>query len=334
MVVREPEASRTARCLVALAWASLASGCGDGRKPAATSVPRDVAAAAVTLSDRISRPAGDRVVAIGDLHGDLESTRRVLQLAGAIDDHDAWIGGKLVIVQTGDEIDRGDDDRRILDLVEKLKHEAKASGGEVIALSGNHEIMNASADFRYVTDGGFAAFSDVTPADAAKAFVDGQPAARRGRAAAFTPPGPYATMLADRPIFVKVGDDIFVHGGITKKHVDYGLDKMNDEVRDFLLGKAKALPPIVVAEDGPVWLRWYSQAPGKEECAALQEALDALGAKRMIMGHTVQRDGVNAACDGKAWRIDVGLSRFYQGPIQALEIANGTPKVLKEASSR
>jgi hypothetical protein len=66
--------------------------------------------------------------------------------------------GSLVVVQTGDEIDRGDDDRAILDLVEALKKQASAAGGELVALLGNHEIMNASLDFRYVTGGGFAAF--------------------------------------------------------------------------------------------------------------------------------------------------------------------------------
>jgi hypothetical protein len=55
-----------------------------------------------------------------------------------------------------------------------------------------------------------------------------------------------------------------------------------------------------------------------------------LGAKRMVMGHTVQRNGVNAACEGKAWRIDVGLSKFYGGPIQALAIEGDAVKVLKE----
>jgi hypothetical protein len=114
---------------------------------------------APSLSPRLSRPAPDRVVAIGDLHGDLDHARRALRLAGAIDEHDQWVGERLVVVQTGDEIDRGDDDRSILDHVEEWQREAAAAGGELVALLGNHEIMNASLDFRYVTPAGFAAFS-------------------------------------------------------------------------------------------------------------------------------------------------------------------------------
>src|ERR1700733_15173971 len=113
----------------------------------------------VSLSAKLAFAAPERLLAIGDLHGDLDHARRALRLAGAIDASDRWVGGRLVVVQTGDELDRGDDDRAILDLVEDLKKQATAAGGELVALLGNHEIMNAAQDFRYVTIGGFAAFS-------------------------------------------------------------------------------------------------------------------------------------------------------------------------------
>ncbi|WP_394847835.1 metallophosphoesterase [Pendulispora brunnea] len=287
-------------------------------------------AAPKPLSSRISREAPARIVAIGDLHGDLDKTRRVLRLAGAIDANDVWIGGKLTIVQTGDEIDRGDDDRKILDLVEKLKGDAKKAGGEFIALVGNHELMNAVFDFRYVTPGAYRAFGDLTAADPnTAAFLSQLDPSARGRAAAFAPGGRYAAMLADRPLFVKVGDSVFVHGGILPKHVAYGLDKMNDDVSAWLLAKKERPPQVVVADDGPVWTRAYS-TPGEERCTMLEEALQGIGAKRMIMGHTVQNGGITEACNRKAWRIDVGLSHYYGGPVQALEIKGDTITALKE----
>ena len=46
------------------------------------------------------------------------------------------------------------------------------------------------------------------------------------------------------------------------------------------------------------------------DCNALQEALGMLpGAKRMVVGHTIQEAGINSACDDRVFRIDVGLSR-------------------------
>lgn len=272
----------------------------------------------------VARPSPERVVAIGDLHGDLDATRRALRLAGAIDDQDAWIGGKLVVVQTGDAIDRGDDDRAILDLLERLKGEAKRAGGELVAMSGNHELMNAAFDFRYVTPGAFKTFGELSGAFG----QDGIPPEQRGRAAAFAPGGVYAKRIAERPVVARVGDSIFVHGGVLPKHVRYGLDRINEATRDWLLGRAPEAPRAVTAEDGPVWSRAYSAAPGKEECRDLDEALRLLGAKRMVMGHTVQKPGIQPACGEKAWRIDVGLARYYGGPTQVLEIRGDTVKVL------
>jgi hypothetical protein len=278
------------------------------------------------LSERLSRPAAPRIVAIGDLHGDLDSARRALRLAGAIDDRDAWAGGRLVVVQTGDEIDRRDDDRAVLDEVDGLKRQANAAGGALVALLGNHEIMNAAMDFRYVTSGGFAAFSPFAAVDAS--------AAQSGRAAAFHPGGPYAAMLADRPVMMKVGDTVFVHGGVLPQHVSYGLDRMNDELDAWLLGHRDGPPEALVGEDGPVWTRAYSDPSETPDCASLTRVLAEMGAKRMVVGHTVQPSGISSACDGRVWRIDVGMSRAFGGPIEVLEISGNDLKVLREGQQR
>lgn len=269
----------------------------------------------------------DRVVAIGDLHGDLDATRRALKLAGAIDDKDAWIGGKLVVVQTGDEIDRGDDDRKILDLIEKLKGDAKAAGGDIIAMCGNHEIMNAEGDFRYVTPGGFNAFQDV--ASKADTPVSSDPK-ERGRRAAFAPGGVYAKMLSSRPVVARVGDTIFVHGGVEPKFAKANLDVVNTQAKEWLNGERNKPPAAVGAEDGPLWSRRFSQQTGPDDCAVLDESLKVLNAKRMVMGHTPQKPDVSPACDGKAWRIDTGMSKFYSGNIEVLELKGDTATVLKE----
>jgi hypothetical protein len=282
-----------------------------------------------SLSETLSRPAPPRLVAIGDLHGDLDHTRRALRLAGAIDAKDQWVGGSLVIVQTGDEVDRGDDDRAILDSVEKWKQQAKAAGGEFIALLGNHELMNATSDFRYVTPEGFASFASFRSADAAAtpSLIDPR---QGGRAVAFSPGGDYARLLGRRPIFIKVGATIFVHGGILPKHVRYGLDKMDNEVDAWLLGQRREPPNVVMAEDGPVWTRKYSAGEEVAACSSLAQVLSELGAKRMVVGHTVQAHGISSACGDQVWRIDVGLSHAFGGPIEVLQIEGDSPKVLRE----
>ncbi len=39
----------------------------------------------------------------------------------------------------------------------------------------------------------------------------------------------------------------------------------------------------------------------------------------MIVAHTVQ-ESITARCDEKVWAIDVGMSRYYGGDLQVLEI--------------
>lgn len=47
-----------------------------------------------------------RIVAVGDIHGDLYNAGRVLQMAGVVDEEGNWSGNVDVFVQTGDIIDR------------------------------------------------------------------------------------------------------------------------------------------------------------------------------------------------------------------------------------
>jgi len=277
----------------------------------------------------LRRPAAARLVAIGDLHGDLEATRHALRLAKVVDDADRWIGGTTVVVQTGDQLDRGDQERAILELLDRLAREAKAAGGALVVLNGNHEVMNVLWDFRYVTEGGYRDFADVKPDDPADPRLAEVPEPARGRAAAFAPGGPYARILAQRPIAAIVGDTAFVHGGILPEHVAR-LAKLDQDVRTWMSGgvdEPRAIVEAIMDEQGPVWTRFYAD-DGAAVCERLADALAAMDAARLVIGHTVQKGGITSACDGRLWRIDVGLATHYGGPHQVLEIVGDEARVL------
>jgi hypothetical protein len=277
--------------------------------------------------------ATERVVAIGDLHGDGEAARRALRVAGVLDEAGHWSGGKTTVVQTGDQLDRGDDEPEILELLDRLANEAEEAGGHVRVLNGNHETMNVLLDFRYVTPEGFADFDEhaSSPAIAppVRALVEQLPDPAKGRGAAFAPGGPLAMKLATRPITLVVGDTAFAHGGILPKHVAYGLPKMDREVKGWMRGEIPRPPAAVTDEDAPVWTRAYGAAPGAQDCTVLAQALDALGARRMVVGHTVQKQGISPACDDRLWRIDTGMAEHYGGPTQVLQIVGDTVTVLE-----
>jgi len=74
------------------------------------------------------------------------------------------------------------------------------------------------------------------------------------------------------------------------------------------------------------------EEPSLPACAALHAALRRLGAARVVVGHTPQRQ-VNCACDGAVWRCDTGMSRWVMGgKCEALEISNGVVRVLGRES--
>lgn len=276
-------------------------------------------------------PAPARLVAIGDVHGDLEATRRALRLAGATDENDEWIGADLVIVQTGDQLDRGDGEQAILELLARLQHEARAAGGALHLLNGNHEFMNALGDLRYVTPGGFDDFVDAPGVDTSRPELAdilsrvSEPA--RARVAAFWPGQPWAQELSKRNVIIVVGDSVFVHGGITPAWAGK-ITEINAEARAWLAGKRSEPPAAITDPDGPVWSRHYADDPDASDCAMLDDALAILGVARMIVGHTVHTEGVTSACAGKVWMIDVGMAAHYGGPTQVLEIRGDQVTVL------
>lgn len=270
-------------------------------------------------------PEPERLVAIGDLHGDVDAARAALKLSGAIDDKEAWIGDKLVVVQTGDQLDRGDGERAIVDLFDELADQAARVGGRVLALNGNHETMNVQGDFRYVTEQGLH-FGDVAPASP---YAGAAPARFRQRAEAFLPGGAYAKKLSRRPIAAVVGSTAFAHAGILPDHVDYGLDRINREVMAWMAGEGAQMPRAIAEENALVWTRAYGGPESPEVCRVARRVLDSLKVQRIVVGHTVQKDGVTSICDGSVWRIDVGLAAYYgDAPVSILEVKGGRVNVL------
>lgn len=323
------------RCAVLALLLLSAPGC-DGRSPAvaptparAPSEPPSKSAHSGPSANTSRLPAPARLVALGDLHGDFDATRAALRLAGAIDEQERWVGGALVVVQTGDQLDRGDGERKILELLERLEGEARAAGGTLHVLNGNHELMNAAGDMRYVTAGGFVDFAEVPGIDLADPRVASVEPALRGRLLAFAPGGPYARKLATRPVVLIVGDTVFAHGGVLPQHARKGLDVINSETQRWLRGEGEISPDLLQGDESPLWSRRFCQNPGPADCAVAEETLAALSVKRMVLGHTVHTEGIVNNCGGKVWCIDVGMAAYYNGHPEVLEIVGDTVKPLR-----
>ena len=270
-----------------------------------------------TFANRCSSPPR-RVIAIGDLHGNLASTLQILKVTGLIDDENQWIGADAVLVQVGDQIDRGDFDREIVDFMDRLETDASRYGGAVHSMLGNHDIKSVDFDFRWVSTRSFESFGDI-PFDPFDPQLSALESLAQGRAAAFRPTGPYAAILAKRTVMLNVMGTVFSHAGIMPRFAAMGIRRINDEIRAWLLGRGQRPDDLIDSGDSPIQSRNFGAPdPTLVDCDAVRESLAILGAERMVIGHTIQQQGVNWACDGLVWRIDVGI---YEGTrIGALEI--------------
>ncbi|KAJ1477384.1 Metallo-dependent phosphatase-like protein, partial [Baffinella frigidus] len=286
----------------------------------------------------------DRVVAVGDVHGDVEAMLGCLRIAKMVNEAGDWIGGTSHFVQLGDIMDRGDNEKSCVDWLFHLKRQAAAAGGAVHILIGNHEVMNVDMDFRYVTPGSWEGWADqkksgtlmVNIADSVASL--GYPAYMKERVSAFRPGGTTSKLLSHMPCVVQIGDSVFVHGGLRIKHVEYGLEKLNRETAAWLEGaprfKAAEKPSCLDQQDSPVWARLYSvPKPKRSSGEELDEVLRRMNAKRMVVGHTPQLRGINAfvtETGAEVWRCDTGMSSgMMSGPLECLEVlADGTVHVL------
>ena len=296
--------------------------------------------------------AGRRLVAIGDVHGDFKQTMRALELGKVMDADGRWVGGTTVLVQVGDILDRGDNELAIMRKFANLAKQARKEGGDVLVVHGNHEIMNVLGDFRYATKGAYAECARYAEAKRQKLVEklgeenapplpetpeDVNPETYRGvlaRRDLFLPGGEMALRMAKNPTVLQVGDTVFAHAGIDMRAVEYGFQALNDDVAAWMAGVKKTPPNMVLEEKGVVWTREYGGADAgvtaeASACRRLGEALDAVGAKRLVVGHTPQQGGVSSGCGGRLWRSDVGVSRgIYGAKPQVIEIVNGRVRVL------
>ena len=304
----------------------------------------------------------ERVVAIGDVHGSFDNFVAILRTAGLIDSRRRWTGGKAVLVQTGDVLDRGPASRDAIDLLRRLENEAPAAGGLVLPLLGNHELMRLVGDRRYISASEYSAFKGPESdslRDRAYAFLVGE-SAKRARAAgepfdprafrklfydqnppgavemqlAFGPEGDYGRWVRDRRIVARINGIVFLHGGLTPEVAALGCEGINRTAQAELQGPmppANTATALITFPDGPLWYRGLiddGAAPGPADESKIDAALKAIDARAIVVGHTATRDfRIRPSSGGRIVQIDTGMlggDFFPGGRPSALEITGDT----------
>ena len=252
--------------------------------------------------------SADNLLALSDIEGTFEGLNKLLLSGGVIDNQFNWIFGKGHLVICGDMFDRGEDVTACLWLLYKLEDEAKAKGGHVHVILGNHEIMNMSEDFRYVN----AKYNEA-------ASLMGTTYKEL-----YTANTELGRWLRTKNIMERIGNYLFLHGGVSQPINQSGLslDEINDQARpyyqmsgfDSVLNEAHVLP-LFSGDTAPFWYRGYFLQP-QASMAQIDSTLNLFNVKRIVVGHNIV-DSIQTRYEGKIIAIDVN---YHLSNYQALVI--------------
>ena len=262
----------------------------------------------------------NRIVIIGDIHGDIRRFKDILIDAKIINKNIEWIAEpkNTIVIQMGDQVDSVNRDPSLeewevlsdvemiyfTDLLNKI---ALSKGGRVISLIGNHELMNIIGNFSYVSNNSLNN--------------------NYKRQELFKPGGTLSAILSQRPLVVKIGKLLFCHAGLTLEHLNI-LSKYNKDIsyintiwKNFIKNNAikiedkEIFENIILDMDGMLWTRDLNNG---EDLIKLKEQL---GCIYMFVGHTVV-ERVKLINDF-IWYTDTGISRsFGNTSYQYIDIFN------------
>ena len=249
-----------------------------------TRVIRAVAfALAAMFGTAVAAATPQRIIAVGDLHGDFDAWQTIARNAGVMDARGHWAGGNTILVQMGDITDRGADSLKIVRSLQQLQKEAPRKGGKTVVILGNHEAMQLLGDNRYTTTGEYAAFTDsqsaarrdrvyeanraaleaaarardpkATPAQVRAAWVTEHPLGWVEHRLAWSPSGELGKWAIANPAIASIDGTLFVHGGISAETAKLPLTDVNRRVA-AAMAAADDSPASVLSDPlGPLWYR-------------------------------------------------------------------------------
>lgn len=281
-------------------------------------------------------PAVERIIVIGDIHGDMGKLIECLKIAKLIkktsDSKWKWTGKNTVVVQVGDQIDscrnngidRCDDpetytpendnpkDIEILYFMTELHRMASEHGGAVYSLMGNHELMNVSGDMSYVSHQNLQHLSNYRTFNGA-IIKDGKDA----RKFLFSPGNEIAHFLAcTRKVALIIGSNLFVHAGIIPMIAHkYKIDDINAIMTLFLFNQINNMDIFsdlfINGATSPLWTRMFGLKI--HDCVELLQPLKEIyNVNHIYVGHTPQIEtGITSQCNNGVWMTDVGMSHSF-----------------------
>jgi len=303
------------------------------------------------------------VVAVGDLNGAADALEAILRGTRLVDARGRWTGGRTHLVQVGDLFNRGPRARVAFARLRALGRQARAAGGDVTVLLGNHEAMTALGNESYCTVEEYLSFAPARERAGWKARLArqtlrllrdhpaGGPIAplqprldawsvlhapgRREMRRELGPRGAIGRALRALPVAIRIGDTAFVHSVPSPRWARRGIDGLNEAARATWARRPRFwrdLPRsnLFRAVDGPLWNRDLVGRETRATRAAVTRTLEALGVERIVVGHTQtrhlpggERGHVALLHDRRVICIDVSLGLGPAAPLAALDLRAG-----------
>ncbi len=276
--------------------------------PARCGHPHPVTVAPPAAVATAMLPQASRIVAVSDIHGQYALLARLLRANGVIDDADNWALGRDTLVIAGDVFDRGPQVTEAFWLLYGLQQQAAAAGGAVHFVLGNHETMVLYDDLRYVN-----------PKYLRSAQLLG-----RSYPQLYGADSVIGQWLRTRPVLLRIGDTLFLHGGISPEALPLALEPAaTNAAYRASLGRPKAevkadpaTAPLYDGKTSPIWYRGYFD--GRLDSAGVQAVLDRLGLKRIVVGHTSMAH-VSSFHGGRIIAIDSSIKKGENGELLFIE---------------
>jgi hypothetical protein len=212
---------------------------------------------------------------VADAHGEFEILVELLRAHNIVDSSLHWSFGRGQLVFLGDVFDRGPNHTEILWLIYELEAQARAAGGTVHLLLGNHEVMVLRGDLRYLHP---------------KYPRVAQQLKMRSYDELFSSRSVLGQWLRTKAAVMKLGDLLLMHGGISPEIVDKGLQlrELNAGVRAAINGAA--VDDLILGKMGPLWYRGYF--PNLKEYTRVTpedvgRVCEHFGVKKILVGHTI-----------------------------------------------
>ena len=255
-------------------------------------------------------PMPEKMIAISDIEGNYVPFREFLINNGVIDSDNKWIFGKGHLVIPGDVFDRGLNVTECLWFIYYLEQEATKSGGHVHFILGNHEIMNMNGNIKYVR----------------KKYIDNAAMLGEDYRNFYKPSTELGRWLESKNITEKIGDYLFLHGGISKEinEQNASIETINRSAREYYYRSKEAklsndtlVKLLYNSKLCPFWYRGYVDQTIVE--TDLDNTLNIFVVNKIVVGHTIV-DDVRYFYNKKVIGIDTDHA---EGDTEGLLIENG-----------